>query len=120
MDNLFYFTICGLLYDGTGVLLLGYAFFGQSKKMIRQESGTYLNFNPYILKEKIYTKFDGMAGSLLLFLGFFFQILGQFYTEYESVVMYLYILLFIGLLEYFFVVRKKRVEEWFDELKELS
>lgn len=111
------FVACGLAFDVVGIVLLGAAFFFKTKKSIRQEAGTYWDANPYLLKSIIASKFDGMAGTLYLFVGFTFQFLGASEFHNEKFVFWAYIVGLVALMFYLYFARKMAVNSWYKKLK---
>jgi len=73
MEQLFHLGSVGLLYDGAGVVALGFAFFLKSTKAMMVESGTYWGGNDALLESLIQQRTDGVAGTILLFVGFLLQ-----------------------------------------------
>ena len=110
------FTACGLIFDAIGVLLLGFAFFFKTKESISQEAGTYFNSNPYVLRSIVASKFDGMTGTALLFIGFVLQVFGYAGWENEVVLVFSYLVLVVFVFTYFAVLRKKSIDSWILEL----
>jgi hypothetical protein len=119
-NNIIHFTACGLLYDAIGVLLLGFAFFFKTKETLIKEAGTYWDSNPHILKSIIASKFDGMTGTLLLFIGFIYQAMGYANIEQASIVIGSYMFLIFFLAVYFSRYRSRKINEWLKELLEKS
>lgn len=111
-----HFTSCGLIYDAVGVLLLGFAFFFKTKEGIIQEAGTYWDSNPHVLKSIISSKFDGMIGTLMLFIGFIFQALGYANYSHVSAILVSYIALIVLCFFYFIYYRPKHINTWHSAL----
>jgi hypothetical protein len=73
MEQLFHLGSVGLLYDGAGVVALGFSFFLKSTKAMMVESGTYYGGNDALLESLIQQRTDGVTGTLLLMVGFLLQ-----------------------------------------------
>jgi hypothetical protein len=73
MEQFFHLSSVGLLYDGAGVVALGFAFFLKTTKAMMVESGTYYDGNDALLESLIQQRTDGVAGTLLLMVGFLLQ-----------------------------------------------
>ncbi|MEK7748058.1 MAG: hypothetical protein AAB300_03185, partial [Nitrospirota bacterium] len=67
----------GLMYDGVGVVALGFALFLKSVKAMVIESGTYFGGNNALLESLIQQRTDVVAGTSFLVVGFFLQFLGS-------------------------------------------
>ena len=80
-ENVLAFTPCGLVLDACGVVLLGMSFFLKDAGSMIEESGTTWNSDAY--KTVAVGKSDGIFGTLLLFLGFIYQVFG--YVGFGSV-----------------------------------
>ena len=117
-DKLFQFIACGLTYDVTGVVLLGFAFFFKTKKAIMQEAVSCYSYNTFILEALIATKLDGIVGSTLLMVGFIFQLLGYIGFQNKYIVIISYLVLLILLIIYFVNLRKRIVKSWLEEIIE--
>ena len=76
MEQLLQLNSVGLLYDGAGVIALGFAFFLKSIKAMTVESGSYWGGNNALLGSLIQQRTDGVAGTLLLIVGFLLQWFG--------------------------------------------
>ena len=73
MEDIFQLNSVGLLYDGFGVVILGYAFFSKTIKEMMVESGTYYGGNNALLNSLIHTRTDGVTGTTFLVVGFILQ-----------------------------------------------
>jgi hypothetical protein len=120
-DTFLQLTPIGLIYDVFGVIYLGIAFFFKSKEAIIQESGTYWDSNPHMLHGLTSSKFDGLLGSLLLLIGFIFQMLG--YLGYSYISDYVAIGIYIApgafSVLYFIFLRKWLVNRWVKSMTKL-
>ena len=65
----------GLVYDGFGVVVLGAPGFFCTKQNIKADSKSSWDFSPNTVRSLLLLRMDTAAGSILLFLGFFFQLL---------------------------------------------
>ena len=81
MGDLLHIAVIGLTYDVVGVLILGHAFFGKSLEAILIESGTYWGGNDALMKSLIETKVDGIAGTTMLLVGFFLQLISYLHVD---------------------------------------
>ena len=77
IEHLFQLGTVGLIYDGLGIVVLGYAFFSKTIKEMMVESGTYYNGNNALLQSLIHTRTDGVTGTVLLLIGFLLQLFGS-------------------------------------------
>lgn len=116
MNQIIQFTACGLVFDAIGVLLIGFAFFFKTKEEMFQEAGTHWGSNPHLLKSIIASKFDGMVGTFLLFIGFIYQAVGYGNFYQKEIIIISYILLLIFLLIYFIFLRSRKINEWHKEI----
>ncbi|HOP22571.1 MAG TPA: hypothetical protein PK055_04000 [Gammaproteobacteria bacterium] len=116
--NIYDFTTCGLLFDVAGALFLGIAFFFKNNKQIISESGTYWNSNPHLMKSIILSKFDGIFGTVLLFLGFIFQILGKLMYQNSDLIQFLYLFLFFFVIDYICITRELLSGNLFESLRD--
>jgi hypothetical protein len=119
IDELFRLNSVGLIYDGVGVVILGFAFFTKSVKAMTVESGTYYGGNDALLKSLIQSRTDGMVGTLVLFLGFLFQFLGAVGVECVTVAKGFMVGLLVMLIGYVFFIRKRFVDSQFSSGKKL-
>lgn len=106
VDHLFQISSVGLLYDGVGVTILGFAFFSKSIKEMMVESGTYYGGNNALLQSLIHTRTDGITGTILLLIGFFLQWFGSLGVHYEFLGEILFIVLVAVLFCYVLFIRK--------------
>ena len=109
MDHIFLFNSVGLLYDGVGVIALGFAFFLKSVKAMMVESGTYWGGNNALLESLIQQRTDGVVGTSLLVVGFFLQFLGSLGVRCESVGKALVVVLALVTLAYVLFLRKMMI-----------
>lgn len=113
--NFVHFTPCGLLFDVSGVLLLGFAFFLKTTESMIEESGTTWDSKAYITV--VAGKSDGIFGTALLFLGFVYQALGYAGVESTSTVLLSYLALLVFLLAYFGFLRRWLVTKWVGDIE---
>src|SRR3989344_5390839 len=109
MDHIFQFNSVGLLYDGVGVIALGFAFFLKSVRAMMIESGTYWGGNNALLESLIQQRTDGVVGTSLLVVGFFLQFLGSLGVHCESVGKVLVVALALVAFAYILFLRKKLI-----------
>ena len=109
MDHIFQLNSVGLLYDGVGVIALGFAFFLKSIRVMMIESGTYWGGNNALLESLIQQRTDGVVGTSLLVTGFFLQFLGSLGLRCESVGKTLAVALVVVTLGYILFLRKKLI-----------
>lgn len=84
MDNL---TALGLLWDGVGIFVLGIPALFRIQYDIEREAGSYLKYNIHELRNRIATRVDIGIGSILLMVGFVFQLLGTLDIAVEPTVL---------------------------------
>lgn len=113
--NFVHFTPCGLLFDVSGALLLGFAFFLKTTESMIEESGTTWDSKAYITV--VAGKCDGIFGTGLLFLGFVYQALGYAGVESTSTVLFSYLALLTFLLAYLGVLRKWLITKWVGDIE---
>lgn len=104
------FTPCGLVFDASGVVLLGFAFFLKNTDSMIEESGTTWDSKAYVTV--VESKSDGVFGTALLFLGFIYQTLGYAGVESTIVILASYSGLILFLLAYCTFLRRKLVKKW--------
>lgn len=68
----------GLLYDVFGILILGIPIVFRSADRIHEQAGTYWDLSSPVVKSLSSQTWDTFIGSVLLFLGFVFQLAGTF------------------------------------------
>jgi len=68
------FQAVGLIFDVAGVAILGVPAAFRMRSEIAAQMGTYWNYNPPLARALSASRVDISAGSLLLILGFAFQI----------------------------------------------
>lgn len=117
------FIPCGLVFDATGVILLGFAFFAKTFDTAYEESSMYWDSNPVLFTQITKAKADGISGTSMLFIGFLYQFFGYlkfgFLDCYQTIIVSSsYVLLIIFLCVYFAWLRKKFVDIWFIRAKE--
>ena len=117
-NSILSFSACGLYYDVAGALLLGFAFFFKSKEQIINEAGINWDSDPHVLRNIASTKLDGTLGTVLLFIGFIYQILGITMVSNSHITIISYILLVFIIFLYFVCYRKIIVNKWCAELEE--
>ncbi|WP_428098269.1 hypothetical protein [Candidatus Rariloculus sp.] len=66
--------VVGLIYDAAGISILGGPAVFRMVNEITAQSGTYWNGNPALAQALAVARIDTTAGSVLLLLGFLFQI----------------------------------------------
>ena len=123
LSAMFQFIPCGLVFDATGVLLLGGAFFLKTFDTAYNESSMCWDSNPVLFTQITKSKADGISGTSLLFIGFVYQFFGylnvSFLDCYETIIVSSsYMLLIVFLCGYFAWLRKKFVDTWFMRAKE--
>ena len=106
------------MFDATGVILLGWAFFIKTFDMAYNESAMYWDSNPVLFAQITKSKADGISGTSMLFIGFLYQLFGyiklNFLDCYQTIIVSSsYTLLIIFLCVYFAWLRKKFVDMWF-------
>src|SRR5690349_19810084 len=101
--SLLQFAPCGLIFDASGVVLLGCSFFFKSTESMIQESGTTWDSEAY--KTVAASKCDGIFGTALLLLGLVFQAIGYVGVESKPVVVVSYGMLVVFLGVYFVFLR---------------
>lgn len=109
IDHLFQVGSVGLLYDGVGVAILGFAFFSKSIKEMMVESGTYWGGNDALLQSLVHTRTDGITGTAFLLIGFLLQWLGSFGIRWEFLGEALLIVLVVASLSYVLLFRKQLI-----------
>lgn len=119
IEQIFQLGSVGLVYDVTGVVILGIAFFTKSLNAMIVESGTYYGGNNAALESLIQSQTDGVTGTIFLFLGFVLQFLGTVGLHCESAGRVLAITLFIMGISYFGFLRKRIVGYRFQKAKQL-
>ncbi len=105
-----HFTPCGLVFDVSGIVLLGFAFFLKTTESMIEESGTTWDSKAYVIVAA--GKCDGIFGSVLLFLGFVYQTLGYVGVESSNTILASYSALIIFLFAYFAFVRGWLIKRW--------
>lgn len=108
--SLLHFTPCGLVFDASGVVLLGFAFFLKNTEAMIVESGTTWDSKAYVTV--VESKSDGIFGTTLLFLGFVYQMLGYAGLESTATVLASYSGLILFLIAYCTFLRKRLVGKW--------
>ena len=119
---MFQFTPCGLVFDVAGIILLGWAFFGKTFDTAFKESSMNWDNNRALFIQITKSKFDGMFGTSMLFIGFLYQLFGYLKLDildcYQAkIVSCSYIFLIIFLCVYWAWFRKKIVDIWFMRAK---
>lgn len=109
MEQLFQLSSVGLLYDGVGVVALGFAFFLKSVKAMMVESGTYWDGNDALLRSLIQQRTDGVVGTSLLVIGFLLQWFGSLGVRCDLVGKLLLIVLVAASFAYVLFLRKKLI-----------
>ena len=107
MEHIFQLNSVGLLYDGVGVVALGFAFFLKSVKAMMVESGTYWGGNNALLESLVQQRTDGVVGTSLLVIGFFLQFLSSLGVRCDNLGIVLVIFLVILTLSYVLFLRRK-------------
>ncbi len=101
----------GLVFDGVGVVILGFAFFTRSVKAMAVESGTFYDGNDALIKSLIESRTDGIAGTLVLLLGFVLQLLSAIGVECVVAAKVLLVSLVGLMLIYCFLIRSRLVNK---------
>lgn len=104
------FTPCGLIFDICGVLLLGFAFFLKTTESMIQESGTTWDSKAYF--NVVSGKSDGIFGTLLLFIGFIYQVVGYVGVTSTKTIIASFSVLVIFLTIYFLFLRGWLIKKW--------
>lgn len=99
----------GLIYDGVGVVVLGFAFFLKSVKEMMVESGAYWDGNDALLQSLIHQRTDGVVGTSLLLVGFLLQLLGTLGMQCKLAGELLLVFLAAGCVAYVLYLRKKLI-----------
>ena len=113
--NFLHFTPCGLILDVSGVLLLGFAFFLKTTESMIEESGTTWDSKAYITVAA--SKCDGVFGSVLLVLGFVYQVLGYVGAESTNTVLASYLALIVFLFVYVAFFRGWLIHKWVGDIE---
>jgi hypothetical protein len=109
------FAPCGLIFDASGVVLLGFSFFFKTTESMIQESGTTWDSEAY--KTVAASKCDGIFGTVLLLLGFVFQAIGNVGFESKPAVVGSYGVLVVFLAAYFFFLRGWLISKWVGDIE---
>lgn len=113
--NFLHLTPCGLIFDASGVLLLGFAFFLKTNESMIEESGTTWDSKAYVTVAS--GKCDGIFGSALLFLGFLYQMFGYSGLDSRNIVVVSYFALIVFLLVYFAFLREWLTKKWVADIE---
>lgn len=112
----------GLAYDGLGVLVLGAPGFFRMKENIKKDAATGWGFSPNVVRSLLLLRLDTGAGSILLFLGFLFQLLAALSVKLPyAACLVLWMFAFLYVTVYWLYLRSKLHRIWgaemIDELK---
>ena len=119
-NNLFSFTSIGLTFDGVGVAILGFAFFAAKTSSFFLNAATFVGANPMAMEDGITARTDGIAGTILLFVGFILQVLGANGVACEIAAKILYSFLAVIVICYFLIIRKKLISHQMKKAKEFG
>ena len=111
MTGIFLLNSVGLVYDGFGVAILGYAFFSKTVAVMVEESSTYHGANDYLLRSLIHSRTDGVTGTIFLVTGFLLQWLGSLGIRCILASQILLAVLAVALLSNFLFLRKFCIEK---------
>jgi len=119
MEHLFQLNAIGLVYDGVGVAILGFAFFSKSLDALLKESNAYYGGNAHLQKSLIQSQVDGITGTIFLFLGFILQFLGSVGVRCDLAGQILVVCLIVAAICYFPFLRPKISERRCKKANEL-
>jgi len=118
INNIQNYSALGLFWDGFGIFVLGVPAFFRARKDIATESGTYFDFNPYEIRNKVSSRIDITIGSLLLLGGFIFQFLGSLDLTPDSIVAIFYWVFCPVFVIYYYLLGKVWfVNRWASEIE---
>ncbi|MBI3916891.1 MAG: hypothetical protein HY322_07780 [Betaproteobacteria bacterium] len=120
MNNLLDLNSVGLVYDGIGVSILGYAFFSTKISAFFLNSQTFYGGNAGVLEAGIETRTDGITGTALLIVGFVLQWLGANNYKWDAAGLFLLGFLALFLLCYFLFFKKKATKFQLRKAKEFE
>jgi hypothetical protein len=107
----------GLVYDGFGVLVLGAPGFFRMKENIRNDAKTAWGFSPNTVRSLLLLRMDTAAGSILLFLGFVFQLLAALSVNFPFVFcLLLWVFVLVYSFTYWLFLRSKLHRQWSTEM----
>lgn len=113
IDTLQNLNMLGLLYDGVGVIVLGFPSLMESPKDTHRETATHWDANEYMTLRLVRTKFDTFAGSVFLFAGFVLQFLATLKIQgVLCAVLPLWVLAIVLPITYFVLVRSMLVARY--------
>ena len=100
--------IAGLIFDATGIMILGLPSLVRPVKQISEQAGTYWDGNLHLAMALASSRVDTATGSVLLLIGFLLQVVSLNNVEASLVVVVmLYGSLAVALLVYCFSLREK-------------
>lgn len=115
IDNL---SALGLFWDGLGVLILGVTSIFKVKNEIAQEAGTYFDYNPHELKNKVASRMDISTGSIFLLIGFIFQFIASMSLKVPNEISIVFWIAALVLTSYYYIHGKSwLVNLWVKEIK---
>jgi hypothetical protein len=109
----------GLAYDGFGVLVLGAPGFLRMRENIKNDAKTGWGFSPNVVRSLLLLRLDTAAGSILLFLGFLFQLLAALNVKLPftaCVLLWSFVFLYVGI--YWSYLRPKLHVVWSTQIIE--